>query len=73
MVHVLLDELDVSTAVYADAMLFLTHLALLVDDELLGISAVEADELKTALALVDTVELAELGGECISLKGFLQI
>lgn len=39
-------------------MLLRGHLALLVDHELLAVSATDADELEAALALVDAVEFA---------------
>lgn len=59
MVHILLDELDICPAIDTDAVFLQTHLALLVNHELLGVSAVEADELETPLALVDTIKFAE--------------
>lgn len=39
-------------------MLLCGHLALLVNHELFGISAVDADELQATLAFVDTIEFA---------------
>lgn len=56
--HALLDELDVGLALGANSVFLRGHFALLVDHELLAVSATDADELETALALVDAVEFA---------------
>lgn len=59
MLHILLDKLDVRPAIDANPVFLQTHLALLIYHELFGVSAVEANELETTLALVNTIELAE--------------
>lgn len=57
-VHILLDELNIRLAIHTNPMFLLAHLAFLINNELLGVSAVEAYKLETPLALVDTIELA---------------